>query len=293
MDSQWLSIPRLGAGEIDTAAARLPALETLLAAGLAPPSSTQRRASRGSMPGSPPARQSPTAYALAALFDAEALRQAAIVTGALSTDAARGTDTPFNERIHRLRGHPGQLDTARQPRADRGAAGIRLTVPLGRSTLGRGRRAGRVYNRPMRRVMLMLLILLLPLNGWAVVASLGCLHEASSGEAMHSGHAGQVVHALHADHASHSHHNAAHGDPVMHADPAAQSEAPASAAGEVDCAHADCGGCCHASGSVAVGFARLPVVGLAPGGTLATVADVSPDSPALDGPFRPPRTASA
>jgi len=80
---------------------------------------------------------------------------------------------------------------------------------------------------------------------------------------------------------------------VTHADPAVESGASASAADGVDCAHADCGGCCHASGSVAVGFARLPAVGAAVGGVLASVADVSPDSPALDGPFRPPRTASA
>jgi hypothetical protein len=145
----------------------------------------------------------------------------------------------------------------------------------------------------MRRVLLMLLVLLLPVNGWAGAASLRCLHEVAGGEAMHSGHAGQVVHALHADHASHSHHDASHGGLMMHADPDAQSDATANAAGEVDCAHTDCGSCCHASGSVAVGFARLPAVGSAPGGTLATVADVSPDSPALDGPFRPPRTASA
>ena len=133
----------------------------------------------------------------------------------------------------------------------------------------------------MRRVLLMLLVVLLPLNRWAGVASLRCMHEAAGGEAMHSGHGG------------HSHHDAAHGGPVTHADPAAQSDATPSGTGEVDCVHADCGGCCHASGSVAMGFARLPAVGAALGGVLATVADASPDSPALDGPFRPPRTVSA
>ena len=33
--------------------------------------------------------------------------QAALVTGALSTDAAKGSDTPFDPRIHALRGHRG------------------------------------------------------------------------------------------------------------------------------------------------------------------------------------------
>jgi histidine ammonia-lyase len=53
-----------------------------------------------------------TAYALAGLFEAEVLFQSAVVTGALSTEAAKGSDTPFDARIHRLRGHRGQLETA-------------------------------------------------------------------------------------------------------------------------------------------------------------------------------------
>ena len=41
-----------------------------------------------------------TACALAGLFEAESLFQTALITGALSTDAARGSDTPFDPRIH-------------------------------------------------------------------------------------------------------------------------------------------------------------------------------------------------
>jgi histidine ammonia-lyase len=40
-----------------------------------------------------------TAYALAALFETENLFGSALVTGALSTDAARGSDAPFDPRI--------------------------------------------------------------------------------------------------------------------------------------------------------------------------------------------------
>ena len=40
------------------------------------------------------------------------LFQAALVTGALSTDAAMGSDAPFDPRIHALRGHRGQIETA-------------------------------------------------------------------------------------------------------------------------------------------------------------------------------------
>ena len=53
-----------------------------------------------------------TAYALAGLFEAEALLQSALITGAMSTDAARGSDTPFDPRIHTLRRHRGQIETA-------------------------------------------------------------------------------------------------------------------------------------------------------------------------------------
>jgi histidine ammonia-lyase len=49
---------------------------------------------------------------LAALFEAERLFQAALVTGALSVDAARGSDAPFDARIHALRRHRGQIETA-------------------------------------------------------------------------------------------------------------------------------------------------------------------------------------
>ena len=53
-----------------------------------------------------------TAYALAALFEIETLFQSALITGALSTDAARGSDAPFDPRIHLLRRHRGQIETA-------------------------------------------------------------------------------------------------------------------------------------------------------------------------------------
>ncbi|MET0289895.1 MAG: histidine ammonia-lyase [Pseudoxanthomonas sp.] len=53
-----------------------------------------------------------TAYALAGLFEIEAVFQAALVAGALSTEAAKGSDTPFDPRIHTLRGQPGQIVVA-------------------------------------------------------------------------------------------------------------------------------------------------------------------------------------
>jgi len=38
--------------------------------------------------------------------------EAALVVGALTVDAARGSDGPFDPRIHQLRGQPGQIDVA-------------------------------------------------------------------------------------------------------------------------------------------------------------------------------------
>ena len=56
--------------------------------------------------------QTSTALALHALFCFEPVLEAALVVGALTVDAARGSDGPFDPRIHALRGQPGQIDVA-------------------------------------------------------------------------------------------------------------------------------------------------------------------------------------
>ncbi|MFM5918653.1 MAG: histidine ammonia-lyase [Novosphingobium sp.] len=53
-----------------------------------------------------------TANALASLIGAQDLLRSALVTGALSTEAAKGSDTPFDPRIHALRRHRGQIEVA-------------------------------------------------------------------------------------------------------------------------------------------------------------------------------------
>ena len=53
-----------------------------------------------------------TAYALAGLFDAEQAFKSALITGAMSVDAAQGSMSPFDARIHDCRGHQGQIDAA-------------------------------------------------------------------------------------------------------------------------------------------------------------------------------------
>ena len=57
--------------------------------------------------------QASTALALHALFSFEPVLESALVIGALTVDAARGSDGPFDPRIHALRGQPGQIDVAR------------------------------------------------------------------------------------------------------------------------------------------------------------------------------------
>ena len=61
--------------------------------------------------------QTSTALALHALLSFEPVLEAALVVGALTVDAARGSDGPFDPRIHQLRGQPGQIDVAQYYRA--------------------------------------------------------------------------------------------------------------------------------------------------------------------------------
>ena len=97
----------LGEGEAWYKGERLPGAEALRRAGLAP---IKLAAKEGLalINGT----QVSTALALAGLFGAHRAAGAALITGALSTDAALGSSAPFHPEIHRLRGHQGQIDTA-------------------------------------------------------------------------------------------------------------------------------------------------------------------------------------
>lgn len=53
-----------------------------------------------------------TALALAALFRTENVLSAALAAGAMSSDAIKGSDTPFDKRIQNVRGHGGQIAVA-------------------------------------------------------------------------------------------------------------------------------------------------------------------------------------
>ena len=53
-----------------------------------------------------------TALALAAAFRVEHVLAASVTAGAMSADAIKGSDTPFDERINEVRGHAGQIAVA-------------------------------------------------------------------------------------------------------------------------------------------------------------------------------------
>jgi len=97
----------MGTGEVLHASARMTAAEGFAQAGLAPVVLGPKEG-LALLNGT----QFSTSYALAGLFEAELLFRTALVTGALSTDAARGSDAPFDARIHALRGHKGQMEVA-------------------------------------------------------------------------------------------------------------------------------------------------------------------------------------
>ena len=97
----------IGVGEADFQGERLPSGEALGRAGLTPIELTAKEG-LALINGT----QVSTALALAGLFRAVRGFEASIVTGALSTDAAMGSTTPFEPEIHVLRGHQGQIDVA-------------------------------------------------------------------------------------------------------------------------------------------------------------------------------------
>ncbi len=112
----------IGVGQIMVAGRALPAKAALADAGLTPLALGPKEG-LALLNGT----QFSTAYALAGLFEAEALLQSALVTGALSTEAAKGSDAPFDARIHALRGHKGQIDCGAALRALMAGSAIRAS----------------------------------------------------------------------------------------------------------------------------------------------------------------------
>jgi histidine ammonia-lyase len=117
-----LTLALLGEGDMLVDGKRAPAAPLLAAAGIAP-LTLEAKEGLALINGT----QASTALALHALFTFEPVLEAALVIGALTVDAARGSDDPFDPRIHALRGHPGQRDVAQYYRALLAGSAIRAS----------------------------------------------------------------------------------------------------------------------------------------------------------------------
>jgi len=102
-----MTLALMGEGEMWVAGQRKPALGVLREAGIEPLTLAPKEG-LALINGT----QTSTALALHALLSFEPVLEAGLVVGALTVDAARGSDAPFDPRIHALRGQPGQIDVA-------------------------------------------------------------------------------------------------------------------------------------------------------------------------------------
>ncbi len=102
----------IGVGEAHMDGRRVPAGQALVQAGFAPLELAPKEG-LALISGT----QASTALALHALQRLERIFDAAVAVGAMSLDAVKGSDTPFDDRIHAARGQRGQREVAGRYRA--------------------------------------------------------------------------------------------------------------------------------------------------------------------------------
>jgi histidine ammonia-lyase len=102
-----MTLAMLGVGEVRVDGKLVPAPDALKAAGIAPVVLAAKEG-LALINGT----QVSTALTLHGLFMAERMLEAGMVAGALSLDAAKGSDAPFDARVHAVRGQPGQIAAA-------------------------------------------------------------------------------------------------------------------------------------------------------------------------------------
>jgi len=102
-----MTLAMLGVGPVRVGGKLLEAADALKAAGIAPVVLAAKEG-LALINGT----QVSTALALHGLFMTERLLEAAMVTGSLALDAAKGSDAPFDARVHAVRGQPGQIAAA-------------------------------------------------------------------------------------------------------------------------------------------------------------------------------------
>jgi histidine ammonia-lyase len=117
-----MTLALMGEGEVRLDGQWLPAAEALAQTGIAPLVLAAKEG-LALINGT----QVSTALTLHGLFMAERLLEAGTVTGALCVDAAKGSDAPFDPRIHAARGQPGQIAVAAVSRALLAGSQIRLS----------------------------------------------------------------------------------------------------------------------------------------------------------------------
>lgn len=97
----------IGIGEVFSDGQRIPAMQGLAKAGLKPLELGPKEG-LALLNGT----QCSTALALHAAQRLQRVFDAAVAVGAMTVDAAKGSDTPFDDRIHAVRGQPGQREVA-------------------------------------------------------------------------------------------------------------------------------------------------------------------------------------
>jgi histidine ammonia-lyase len=102
-----LALPLIGEGEVEVDGERMPARAGLRRAGLEPLDLSYKEG-LSLVNGT----EGMLALACLAVTDAAALASAADVACAMSVEGLLGTDRPFQQRLHELRPHPGQRDSA-------------------------------------------------------------------------------------------------------------------------------------------------------------------------------------
>ena len=115
-----MTLALLGEGKVSVGGVTMPAMQALHAAGIAPVTLAAKEG-LALINGT----QVSTGLTLHGLFLAERMLEAATVAGALSIDAAKGSDAPFDARVHAVRGQPGQIAIASIYRALLAGSAIR------------------------------------------------------------------------------------------------------------------------------------------------------------------------
>ncbi|RBI69847.1 histidine ammonia-lyase [Roseovarius sp. TE539] len=106
-----LAAAMMGEGQVSVAGRIGPAGDALAKAGLEPVV-LQPKEGMSLLNGT----QVSTALALSAAFEGQQALDSAVLIGALSTEAVLGSARSFDDRIHRARRHPGQIEIARRLR---------------------------------------------------------------------------------------------------------------------------------------------------------------------------------